>query len=49
METKLYASMTLLLSRTPTGRASKLFVQPSKLHATIARLTKKGYTGFRAL
>ena len=49
MKTSLYANMTLLLSISPKGRKSRRWVQSSELHPTIAKLTKQGYTGFRAL
>lgn len=41
--------MVLLIYRTPTGRLGRRNVQGDQLHATITRLARKGYTGFRAL
>jgi hypothetical protein len=41
--------MVLLIYRTPTGRLGRRNVSAVTLHATIARLARKGYTGFRAL
>ena len=38
-----------LMYRTPTGRVGHRNVPSDQLHAVIARLTRKGYTSFRAL
>ena len=39
----------LLVYRTPTGRTGRRHVRRSALHSTIAQLTRKGYSGFRAI
>jgi hypothetical protein len=44
-----YVGMVMLVSLTPTGRRSIRYLDRSQLHATIRLLTKKGYTGFRAM
>ena len=44
-----YVGMVMLVSLTPTGRRSIRYLDGRALYATIARLTKKGYTGFRAM
>lgn len=41
--------MVHLIYRTPTGRIGRRNVFGAQLHSVIARLTKKGYTSFRAL
>ena len=42
-------ALILLVYRTPTGRTGRRHVRGSALHATIAQLTRKGYSGFVAL